>query len=133
MRTVNAILAAAVVMLALGFAACSSNSAVVESKSWTVLETREMTYEQAWSTVRNTLIEYGFSFDAVDKNNGFMRTQWRVPQDLESDYPDRIIVKFTSERSCSVRLYPECKECGMPYQEIPRLRQVIEEISIRLH
>ena len=112
---------------------CSADLPMSETKRWTVLQTREeIAFTKAWSVVRNTLIEAGYQFEVVDQKNGFMRTEWRYPRDLDLDFPYRVLVKFTSDGNCTVRVLAECDNCETPYQDIPRLRELMDELRDKL-
>ena len=112
---------------------CSAELASPETKRWTVMQTREeISFPKAWTVVRNTLIEAGYLFEVVDMKNGFIRTEWRFPRDVETDYPYRVLIKFTSDGNCTVRVLAECQNCDVPYQEIPRLRELMDELRDKL-
>ncbi len=132
MHTVKLTLSVAVPLLAIVLAGCSGEYVGQETKRWTVFETRDMPYEKAWTTVRNVLIESGYFFETTEKSDGYLRTQWRYPEDIEIDYPVRVHVKFTTDGACTVRVLAECMNCGVHYQDIPRLRNLLEELRDRL-
>ena len=133
MRRVPLFLAGAVIAIAAFVNGCSADMATTETKRWTVLQARdEISFPKAWGVVRNTLIEAGYLFEVVDQKNGFLRTEWRYPKDLEADYPYRVLIKFTNDGNCTVRVLAECMNCDVAYQDIPRLRELLDELRDKL-
>lgn len=77
----------------------------VSDPSWSTFEIREnITYEQAWQTINDILINH-YQLDFINKGIGYVRTRWRYGynEDYEGKYRSMVEIKF-SPRHNKLRL-----------------------------
>ncbi len=114
---------------------CVETSALSEdSNRWVSLPVREgMCPAEAWDVTINSVITKGYMVETTHRDNKFLPTMWFYETYNDEVLRSRVTVKIYGTREAlSVRIYPECQGVIGRCADLPRLYDLIEELTSRL-
>jgi uncharacterized lipoprotein YajG len=134
----HALIASAfLLLLVAGFTmtGCDASQGFMEdSNRWVSLPVREGIHpSEAWDVVTNSVITKGFMVESSDRDNLYLRTMWFYEDVDGVTVRSRVTVKiWGGKQGLNVRVFPECNGSIGRCADVPRLYDLIEELTNRL-